>query len=39
MRGRWRHPGAVPHVAALMRATGFAVLTLPASGERYLLVE
>jgi hypothetical protein len=22
MRGRWRHPGAVPHVAALMRATG-----------------
>jgi hypothetical protein len=22
MRGRWRHPGAVPHVAALLRATG-----------------
>jgi hypothetical protein len=22
MRGRWRHPGAVPHIAALMRATG-----------------
>jgi hypothetical protein len=22
MRGRWRYPGAVPHVAALMPATG-----------------
>ena len=25
MRGRWRHPGAVPHLAALMRVTGVLV--------------
>src|SRR3984893_6593287 len=32
MRGRWRHPGAVPHVAALMRATG--VLAEMAEGKK-----
>jgi hypothetical protein len=32
MRGRWRYPGVVPHVAALMRATG-AVAEM-AEGEK-----
>jgi hypothetical protein len=34
MRGRWRHPGAVPHVAALMRATGVLAETAEDKKKR-----